>query len=258
MNDISKRGKTYDKYDVVSAKCICVYKKIGFTPLQVLTEIRTYLSTDESSRCTYVGRLDPMAEGWMYMLWSGDSAEKERLQGQDKVYEVEVLFGVSTDTGDVLGLSTFVNEEVVEAVDYDNVAVVAESFVGPFTYSYPTYSSPHMKKLLQAESISLKNQNGFVHAIKVLGQRIVTSDQLEKIIEEKLGACQMDGDFRLEEIQQSWKNIFKKNKSEYMIVQLEVNCGSGTYMRTLAEEFGKKYKQPALALSIVRTKMISK
>ena len=95
---------SYDTLNFVHAKCVSVYKKIGYTPLQVVEDIRPYLLSEEASCCTYVGRLDPMAEGWMYVLWSGDMKEKDRLLNLQKTYEVDVVFGVSTDTGDALGL----------------------------------------------------------------------------------------------------------------------------------------------------------
>ncbi len=252
---IPQSSIAYTKYYTVHDRCICVYKKVGYTPLQVLSDIRTHLSTEDSAKCTYAGRLDPMAEGWMYIVWSGDAAEKKRLTGQDKIYEVEVLLGVSTDTGDVLGVITSTD---VCICDFSNATEVAQTFVGPFTYPYPTYSSPHMKKVLRADDISLKKQNGFIHSVALLSKKYISTSELNEYVEKKLHLCRMDGDFRQDKIKSCWKDFLKNSSNTYTVIKFEIHCSSGTYMRTFAEEFGKKFELPACAMSIVRIKMITK
>lgn len=248
MNTIPETGKTYTTYYTEIERCICIYKRVGFTPLQVLTEVRQFLSTEDSARCTYAGRLDPMAEGWIHILWSGDADEKDELNKRNKTYEVEVLFGVSTDTGDVLGMTTLVNKDTSHLGD-----VRAESFAGPFTYPYPAYSSPHIKKVLQGEVVDVKNQEGYIYQIKKIKEVNVSSQDLCVCIIKKLEQCQMDGDFRLDNIRKNWESVLHANVATYKIITFEIMCSSGTYMRTFAEELGSKNNVAALALSITRT-----
>lgn len=217
-----------------------IYKKLGFTPLQVLEEVRPFLSEEDGRRLTFAGRLDPMAEGNIHLLWSGDMEEKKRLMAQDKEYMVEVLFGVKTDTDDILGLTTSINEDFI----FDEK--VLEGYVGPFIYDYPTYSSPHIKKVLKGESVIHKKQEGCIYGIENLGMKTLLSSELQRIIVNKLEQCEMKGEFRLAEIGEGWNNFFKNNINEYQVLTLKVTCKSGTYMRVLARELG------GLALSIVR------
>lgn len=247
MDTIPQIGKTYTSYYTNSDWCICIYKRVGFTPLQALSEIRTYLSTNDSAKCTYVGRLDPMAEGWMYILWSGDVSEKERLMAQDKVYEVEVLIGVTTDTGDVLGL---IQEDKKDVIDISNIEEVAMGFVGPFTYPYPKYSSPNIKNTLKGVDLESKSQKGYIHSIRVISDKKVSARDLEILIDKKLSLIQMTGDFRLQEVKDGWKIFFKNNERAFRMLTVEVGCGSGTYMRSLAEQLG------GLAFSIARIKLL--
>ena len=58
----------------------------------------------------------------------------------------------------------------------------------------------------------------------------------------------MDGDFRLDEIKNSWSNFFNLHEDGFLILNLKVKCKSGTYMRVLARELG------GFAMSIVRSK----
>jgi tRNA U55 pseudouridine synthase TruB len=200
-----------------------------------------------------------MAEGWMYILWSGDADEKIALTSRGKVYEVEVLLGFSTDTGDILGLVNRVGRVAnTEAVIIETIHSATSSFVGSFTYPYPKYSSPNIKQTLKAEDIRVKKQNGNIVSVHKISERQVGGQSLLSEIEGRLSLCQMDGDFRLTEISNSWIECLKENGDEFTILKLEITCSSGTYMRTLAEELGRKVGVASLAFSITRTKMIAR
>lgn len=241
---------SYDTLHFVHTKCVSVYKKVGYTPLQVVEDIRPYLLPDEAGRCTYVGRLDPMAEGWMYVLWNGDAEEKEKLLKFQKTYEVDIVFGVSTDTGDILGL--VVDEKNTKITEKD-VADNLKDFIGSFTYAYPKYSSPHMKKTLQNVEQESRKQKGYIYNIEFVSGVEMIACLLEDKITQKLSLVHMSGDFRIDDIQKSWKIFFEKHKDEIFFQgTIRVTCGSGTYMRTLAEELGNTLGVSACALSIRR------
>ena len=237
-NKIPFVGNTYTTYRIITDACILIYKKLGFTPLQVLEEVRSFLDESDQKMITFVGRLDPMAEGNIHLLWSGDMEEKQRIQDQDKEYLVEVLVGVKTDTGDILGLIESINDVEIE---FD-----VQKFIGPFIYDYPTYSSPHIKKVLKGEKVIHKKQEGYIYNIDSLDIKKYSSSEMQKIIFDKLSHCKMEGDFRLDQVKQGWNNFFENNKKEFQVITLQVKCKSGTYMRVLARELG------GLALSIVR------
>lgn len=240
-NNIPETGNTYTKYRLITETCILIYKKIGFSPFQVLKEIKPFISDEGKSKLTFVGRLDPMAEGNIHILWSGDAEEKNNITLQDKEYQIKVLLGVKTDTDDILGLINFVNKEIK---DFDIKTL--KNFVGPFRHDYPKYSSPHIKKVLKGEDIELKKQDGEIYSIDFLGIENLTNADLKHKIFTKLNLCSMEGDFRLDEIKLCWKKFFKKNKKDFQILSLNVKCKRGTYMRVLCRELG------GLALGIVR------
>ncbi len=242
QTNIPETGHTYTKYRFENDACILIYKKVGFTPFQVLKEVKHFLDVDSQARLTFVGRLDPMAEGNIHILWSGSAEEKQNITVKDKEYKIQVLLGVKTDTDDILGLIDSVTED---ASNFDKE--ILKNFVGPFLYDYPKYSSPHIKKVLKGENdIELKKQDGYIYDIDFLGLEMISNADLKHIIFNKLSLSQMEGDFRLEEIKLSWKKFFKKNINDFQVISLNVKCKRGTYMRVLARELG------GLALSIVR------
>ncbi len=215
-----------------------IYKKLGFTPLQVLEEVRPFLDEQDQNKITFVGRLDPMAEGYIHLLWSGDMEEKQKIQDQDKEYVVELLFGVKTDTGDVLGL--------IEDVNDNDIEKDIQKFVGPFVYDYPKYSSPNIKRVLKGENATNKKQEGYIYSIEEDGVKVFSSVELKEYIFKKIEQCSMEGDFRLDQVKEGWNTFFENNKNEFKVLTLKVKCKSGTYMRVLSRELG------GLALSIVR------
>ncbi len=240
-NQIPETGHTYKEYRPVTETCILTYKRIGFTPVQVLNEIKKYLNEEERSKATFASRLDPMAEGYIHILWSGDTEEKNNLMNLDKQYSVEVLLGIKTDTDDVLGLI----ENVFVIEDFDKN--ILDKFIGPFEYNYPKYSSPHIKDVLKGNSFEYKKQNGYIYSIDILNMKLINNVDLREKIFEKLDQCNMEGDFRLEKIKRNWNDFFDKNNQiNFLVLNLNIKCKSGTYMRVLARELG------GLALNIIR------
>lgn len=244
MNEkvIPIQANSYDTLDFVHPKCVSVYKKVGYTPLQVVEEIRPYLLHDETKKITYAGRLDPMAEGWMHVLWSGDVQEKNDLMNLDKTYEIEVVLGIQTDTSDALGII----ESVSDVCEHKDV----KSFIGPYVRPYPKYSSRNIKKTLkndEPDGGTIAIQKGYIYDVLEKEERLVDSSGMEKNIFEKLSLSRMPGDFRMSDIIESWKRFFRDTKKEsYLVRTLIISCASGTYMRTIAHDLG------GFALSIKR------
>ena len=57
-----------------------------------------------SKKSCYCGRLDPMARGEMLFLENMECKSMDNYLGSDKIYEFEIILGLSTDTDDILGL----------------------------------------------------------------------------------------------------------------------------------------------------------
>ena len=93
-------------------------KMIGETPLECLERTRLEKGIAALVPMTYAGRLDPLASGKLLILVGDECKEKEKYLGLDKEYEIEVLFGVMTDTGDALGLIKKVDETGVVAMSF--------------------------------------------------------------------------------------------------------------------------------------------
>lgn len=228
---------------------------MGLTPLQALDRLRQVRPEYADSKLSYAGRLDPMAEGVMLVLVGEANQSRSQYLGLDKEYQVEVLIGVSTDTGDVLGLIT---DQVKRSVDVaqieSQVVSIVNKFKGRFTQDYPKYSSPVIagKEGFTKEVEIYRIEAKKVDAISALAVSEVLNAKLGQFI--KINPRE---EFRQSEVLSGWQFWLDSidGEDKLAVVTVRVQCSSGVYMRVLAERLGVALGYPALALSIVRTKV---
>ncbi len=216
---------------------------------------------DES--LTYAGRLDPMAEG-LVLLLAGDTVhEKAEYTALDKEYDIEILFGFRSDTGDVLG--ELVDAPTRKGVPRSVLARLPEAvaaLVGTHTDPYPAYSSKPVAgvplfewaKAGKLEDIEIPEHAFEVMEAGIVGMREITSEALLADVTEGIG--KVAGDFRQERILTLWQEHTRTLYDlTFPIVGVRVRCSSGTYMRSLAEKVGATLGVPALAFRIRRTRI---
>jgi len=238
-------------------KTVMIYKNEGETPLECLDRFRLEQPLYKDAVLSYAGRLDPMAEGVMLVLVDEENKNREKYLGLDKTYEVEILFGVKTDTGDILGKV----EEVKEIPTEKEVNEVLQSFVGTFVQKYPSYSSKTVggKPLFQwaregkLEEIEIPEKTSEIYSIELLDKRFLSAEDILIKVRERI--AKVKGDFRQEEIVTSWEStIFSsfQMSAKMPIIRIQVKCSSGTYMRTLSERVAEDLRTTGLALRITR------
>ncbi len=228
-----------------------VWKNIYETPLACIN--RTKLShPDLLDPVTYAGRLDPMAEGVLLLLSGDDVHKKDEYLHFDKEYEIDVILGLATDTGDLLGLPT-----VGTIPDEKNIEQTILSFIGMYEQSYPLFSSRTVagKQLheygREGTDVALPS-----HAVTIQNIEIISRDQvsLVDLTEQAIKATEnVTGDFRQSQIAGAWKNIEKEVL--FPRYTLRVTCSSGTYMRQLAIDIGTRLGSIACTSRIVRIRV---
>ena len=123
-----------------------LYKQRGETPLECVQRFREKFTEydekkplDSKTKWTYMGRLDPMAEGVLLVASGEDVKRKEEFLDLDKEYEFVALFGLGTDTYDVLGRVERVTK--LASLDENEVRRVAGIYIGERDQKYPPFSS---------------------------------------------------------------------------------------------------------------------
>jgi len=253
-------------------KTLTIWKRIGETPLVALGRLRQEQPHLADEKLSYAGRLDPMAEGKLLVLVGDMCRQRERYLGLDKTYEVRILFGIESDTGDVLGIVKNQPGELSgRLIDKKEVVEGLRSFVGDISLPYPAYSSktvdgkPLFEWALEGRlgDIEIPKRQSHIYSARV--KRVHTLDRatLLHYVQEKI-AClphveevgkELGRDFRRADVLASWEEAIAVGPGAYSIADIVVRCSSGTYMRTLAVHLGKQLKTSALALAITRTKI---
>ena len=62
----------------------------------------------------------------------------------------------------------------------------------------------------------------------------------------------VEGDFRQSEILIKWKDLLLNLEKDWITIDIETKVGSGTYIRTIANEIGEYFKCGGIALDINR------
>lgn len=256
-------------------KSVTTNKEIGETPLEALERFRTGQIVKDPANAsdwktvpmTYAGRLDPMAEGVLIILIGDECKKKEEYLEQDKEYEVEMIFGIETDSYDALGLPVIRDGGLAAPSD-----LILSKYIGRFEQEYPPYSSKTVggRQLHElARNAELPNEMPTkdieIYSIEMIGKPwTITPSKLLQLIEVRVGKVQ--GDFRQDDILSKWRHVLSRLPADavFPMIKLRVRCSSGTYMRSLAHRIGKDLgkagkgenaRTGAFALSIKRTKI---
>lgn len=247
---------------------VVLTKEVGETPLQVQERWRKENGVADNVSLAYAGRLDPMASGKLLILIGDECKKQDDYLGLDKEYEFEVLFGCSSDSGDVLGLVS--GAERATSVSLDTLRTTARTLIGPIEVPYPVFSSKPVdgKPLFlwkledRLSEIEIPTRASEIYRLTCHGTRTMDAKELEKTIRSKVDSLpevveeskRLGADFRREEIRAAWDAFFRDTtESAFQIATFRCICSSGTYMRTLAEHIGRQIGAPALAFSIRRT-----
>lgn len=220
-------------------KVLKLYKNLGETPLECLERFRAENPEYANEKMTYAGRLDPMAEGLLIALVGEECKKKDEYLGLDKEYIFEVLFGLQSDTYDILGIP-----KIAEKKDFD-----IQSFVGKRIQEYPAYSSRTFQMARDGVDFEPTTKEVEIYSLEKIEEREIAKEVFEKEILERIDLVK--GDFRQEEIKSAWQELLTTRQDivEFQIAKFKINCSSGTYVRSICNELG------GLAYSIKRTRV---
>lgn len=234
-----------------------IYKKLGETPLECLNRFRENHPEYAGVPMTYAGRLDPLAEGVLIALAGEARFRREEFNILEKTYKFEVLWGMTSDTFDPLGIVKLGETHIDIS---ERLLEVLPKFRGVFDLMYPHYSSrtvdgvPLWKlsregKLAGREVPSNRVNISLFEAVET---RQVSADELAVLALKKIAA--VGGDFRQEEAAASWRKAADMAKGKmFSVTKFRAQVSSGTYVRSLADELGRALGSGGLAWSICRT-----
>lgn len=197
---------------------IFVDKPSGMSSFGAVARVRRLLSEREGHKVKvgHTGTLDPFATGLLILLAGKATKKAPELTKKDKVYEATIRLGAISSTGDPEGEIT-INDDAPQFTR-DEIDVVARQFVGEIEQTPPAFS-----------------------AIKINGQRAYRLARAGKEVEMPKRKVQ----------------IYSIDVLEYKapFLKIRTHVGSGTYIRTLAEDLGRALGCGAYTTELRRTKI---
>jgi tRNA pseudouridine(55) synthase len=209
-----------------------------------------------------------MASGKLLILVGDECKVQEKYHSLDKEYEVEVLFGVGGDTGDVLGIVTPCSEK---SLPEGALRFVEKKLTGKITLPYPHFSSKTVRgKPLHTwtlegrlHEIEVPVKESTIHKLSFRGLRTIGKDEVLESVRKKIETIPevtdpkkaLGEDFRRDAVRASWDAVAENPRTEYHILSFTCIASSGTYMRSLGERIAEELGTCGLAYSIHRTRI---
>jgi tRNA pseudouridine55 synthase len=237
-----------------------IYKPVGTTPLELIHAVKETYPEYIDQKIGYAGRLDPLAHGVMLLMVGDATKDRDSYLNLEKHYVFEVLFGIATDTYDVLGKIT--QKISSNIIVMENVEKFVNVHVGKQTQAYPPYSSKavHGKPLFwwarknKLSEITIPKHDIDVTSFDLLEYNEISLKVLKKRIFTNIALIQ--GDFRQDEIVRNWHDQFASTKLiSFQTAKFSIVCSSGSYVRGIVHDLGKELGSGAVTLDILRTKV---
>ena len=197
---------------------ILVDKPINWTSFDVVNKLRWNLKQKlgvKKIKVGHAGTLDPLATGLLVICIGKHTKLIEGLMGGEKTYTGTILLGKTTPSYD---LESEYNQEFdTSGITMDQVEEVRKSFIGAQDQVPPIFS-----------------------AKQVDGKRAYD-----------LARAGVDVELKANKIHIS---SFEVDTSSFPEVKFEVSCSKGTYIRSIASDFGKKLNNGGTLIELRRTR----
>lgn len=214
-----------DKKMEVSKNILFADKPKGITSFDVIRILRKKMGIWKMG---HAGTLDPLASGLMIIGINDGTKKMSEFLKLTKMYVADILLGKKSETGDREG--KIVEEKSTEHISDDMIRSVVAQFTGVHSLAVPMYSA-----------IKVGGRPLYAIARKKEAGKILTDKEINAVPPKK----------EMEVIFIELLHIERKNEEIIIKVQMEVS--SGSYIRTLAEELGNRLGVPAMLTELRRT-----
>lgn len=205
--------------DFRNGQVLLIDKPLNWTSFQVVNKIRWLIKNKfaiKKIKVGHAGTLDPLATGLLIICTGKMTKEISIFQNQTKKYTGTFLIGTTTPSFD---LETKPNNKFpINHINEDLIINATKSFIGKIKQKPPIFSA-------------IKKDGKRLYESARIGEDVVINDRDIEILS---------------------FNIPKINMPH---IDFEIECSKGTYIRSLANDFGKKLNSGATLSKLRRTKI---
>ena len=207
------------KEDFLEGQVLLIDKPLGWSSFQAVNSLKWKIRKKfqlKKIKIGHAGTLDPLATGLLLICTGKATKTINELQGQEKEYTGTITLGGTTPSYD---LETEINENFpIDHITNELIHNTTAQFIGDIEQIPPVFS-----------------------ALKKDGKRLYEYAREGKEVEIKKRGVTI--------------TEFEITSIELPMVQFRVVCSKGTYIRSLAHDFGKALLSGAHLSSLKRTKI---
>jgi tRNA pseudouridine55 synthase len=206
---------------------LIIDKPAGMTSHDVVAQVRNLVG---ERRVGHTGTLDPFATGVLVVLVGRATRLAQFLSGAEKEYEAVIRLGYATDTGDITGVpveESHARTQSPQSIREEDFETALASLRGEIEQTPPMYS-----------------------AKKIAGRKLYEFARRGEEVERKPVRVTVS---EFEAIARDGELIIANDDGSHDL-KVRVLCSAGTYIRTLAEDFGKRLGLGAHVASLRRTR----
>ena len=207
----------FNRESFINGKLLLINKPINWTSFQIVNKIRWLIKSNyeiKKIKVGHAGTLDPLAKGLLIICTGKLTKKIAEYQDKKKSYSGTFFIGASTPSFD---LETEIDSTYsIENIDEKKLIQTSKKFLGKSKQFPPIFSA-----------IKLKGKKLYDYARK--GEKVRLEKRAINIYK------------------------FKLTNINLPLVDFEIQCSKGTYIRSIANDFGKELKSGAYLQNLVRT-----
>lgn len=188
----------------LEGETILVDKPYGWTSFDAVNKIRWHLKQKykvKKIKVGHAGTLDPLATGLLIICTGKKTKRIEELTRATKSYTGTILLGKTTPSFDLE--TDFNSEQDTSQISFEKIEMTRKTFLGVQLQTPPLYS-----------------------AKQIDGKRAYDYARAGKNIEMKSNEIEISS--------------FQLNTDRFPELDFEIDCSKGTYIRSIAHDFGKR------------------
>lgn len=238
-----------------STKILPIWQPIG----QSTHIISAKVAEKEGVLTSHTGTLDPMAEGVIIVLLGENRHKKYEYARWKKEYEFEIVFGLSTDTYDGLGMVTSFHDVKITK---SSIRSILKELIGEYIQDVPPFSSAKVEgkplhwfaRNKKLSGIEIPRRAGKIYEIELLDYYVRDFGYVVSEIKKKIDL--VTGDMRQDQIKTRWFQLKESMGGTEVvhIAKIRVVISKGMYIRSLSQDIAHKLKTTGFVFSLVRSR----
>jgi tRNA pseudouridine55 synthase len=205
--------------DVKNGQVLLIDKPLEWTSFQVVNKVRWLLRKQyglKKLKVGHAGTLDPLATGLLVLCTGRFTKKIETFQGQEKEYTGTITLGATTPSYD---METAIDGTFpIAHISEEKLQEATKDFIGVIQQRPPVFSA------LKKDGKRLYDYARSGEAVEIAARTVHISE-------------------------------FKITRFEGAEVDFRVVCGKGTYIRSLAHDFGRALQTGAYLSALRRTRI---